>query len=120
MGFGISTITKTLTFYMSCFKVISTVLIKVDTDRVFLYGKSQGTCFLNRFVSRWGSYYGGGLLADCGCSEGLDPLLRANPDDLARMRVFVRAPTGDFLHNLSRQAYGYYKYVVGLGHKEVI
>ncbi|MCY3858573.1 MAG: leucine-rich repeat domain-containing protein [Gammaproteobacteria bacterium] len=89
-------------------------LIKVDTDRVFLYGKSQGTCFLNRFVSRWGSYYGGGLLADCGCSEGLDPLLRANPDDFARMRVFVRAPTGDFLHNLSRQAYGYYKYVVGL------
>ena len=88
-------------------------LVKVDTDRVFLHGSSQGTCFLNRFVSKWGSYYGGGLLGDCGCSEGLDPLLHANPNDMARMRMFVRAPTGDFLHNLSRQAYGYYKYVVG-------
>lgn len=87
--------------------------INVDDSQVYLRGGSQGTCFLNRFVSKWGKHYGGGLLADCGCSEGLDPLLHIDPTDIDRFRVFVRATTDDFLHNLSRQAYGYFKYVVG-------
>ncbi len=87
--------------------------INVDPSRVYFHGSSQGTCFLNRFISKWGAFYGGGLLADCGCSEGLDPLL--NLDDSTRngFRVFVRATTDDFLHNLSLQAYGYHKYVLG-------
>ena len=87
--------------------------IDVDLSQVYLHGGSQGTCFLNRFVSKWGKHYGGGLLANCGCSEGLDPLLHVGPSRVDQFRVFVRATTGDFLHNLSRQAYGYYKYVVG-------
>ncbi len=87
--------------------------INVDRSRVYFYGKSQGTCFLNRFISKWGASYGGGLLADCGCSEGLDPLLNLDESTRNGFRVFVRATTGDFLHNLSLQAYGYHKYVLG-------
>ena len=87
--------------------------INIDPSQIFLSGASQGTCFLNRFISKWGEHYGGGLLANCGCSEGLDPLMTSDQSSSERFRIFVRASTGDFLHNLSRQAYGYYKYVVG-------
>ena len=86
----------------------------VDFDRVVFIGGSQGTCFLNRFVQRFGDNYGGGLLADCGCSEGPDPLWQPPEEFGDRFRVFVRATTEDFLHTLSVQAYGYYKYIVGL------
>ena len=87
---------------------------RVDFDRIVFVGASQGTCFLNRFVQRFGDNYGGGLLADCGCSEGPDPLWQPPEEFRDRFRVFVRANTGDFLHTLSVQAYGYYKYIVGL------
>lgn len=88
--------------------------LEVDTSRVFLWGSSQGTCFLNQFMRRWGTHYGGGLFAECGCSEGLDPLLVKHDDSTNPMRVLVNAPTNDFLHTLSVQAYGYYKHVLGL------
>ena len=87
---------------------------RVDFDRVVFIGGSAGTCFLNHFVQRYGDHYGGGLLADCGCSEGPDPLWRPPEEFRDRFRVFVRATTEDFLHTLSVQAYGYYKYIVGL------
>ena len=87
--------------------------LTVDDDRVYLWGSSQGTCFLNRFVPRYGRYYRGGLFADCGCSEGLDPLFHVDRATKENFRVFVRAPTGDFLHKLSQQAYGYYKHIIG-------
>ena len=87
---------------------------RVDFDRIVFAGESQGTCFLNRFVQRFGDHYGGGLLADCGCSEGPDPLWRPPEEFHDRFRVFVRSTTEDFLHTLSVQAYGYYKYIVGL------
>ena len=87
---------------------------RVDFKRVVFWGGSQGTCFLNDFVQRYGDDYGGGFLADCGCSEGPDPLWRPREGFRDGFRVFVRAATDDFLHTLSLQAYGYYRYVVGL------
>ena len=87
---------------------------RVDSNRVFFWGGSEGTCFLNHFVQRFGDYYGGGFLGDCGCSEGPDPLWQPPEAFRDRFRVFIKAATGDFLHTLSLQAYGYYKYVMGL------
>ena len=85
--------------------------LKVDRNRVFLHGSSQGACFLNEFFKRWGSHYRGGMLLDCGCIDGgNDPLSHVNLDDEHDFRVFVRAAVGDFLHGHSKQAYGYYKY----------
>ena len=89
-------------------------LLNIDFNQVFLMGSSQGTCFLNRFLTRWGHHYGGGVLADCGCSEGLEPLWMPNKETVGQFRVFVRAATNDYLHRLSEQAYGYYKYVIGI------
>ena len=87
---------------------------KVDFDQIIFSGGSQGTCFLNDFMPLYARYYGGGFLGDCGCSEGLQALWR--PTDRFRdgFRVFIRSTTEDFLHTLSLQAYGYYKYIVGL------
>ena len=87
---------------------------RVDFDRVVFWGGSQGPCFLNDFVQRYGDDYGGGFLANCGCFEGRDPLWRPGQGFRDGFRVFVRAATGDFLHTHSLQAYGYYRYVVGL------
>lgn len=89
--------------------------LAVDKDRVYLFGTSQGTCFLHPFLNRWGRYYRGGLLADCGCVDvDLSPIWHADPETIENFRVFVRAATGDFLHRPSTIAYNYYKYVLGL------
>ena len=88
--------------------------VRIDHDRVVFWGDSQGTCFLNRFVQRYGGRYGGGFLANCGCSEGPESLWQPPEEFNNGFRVFVRAATEDFLHTLSLQSYGYYKYVIGL------
>ena len=89
--------------------------LKVDKDKVYLHGSSQGTCFLHQFFKRWGREYRGGMLADCGCIDGgLDPLLHTDPSVIENFRVFVRAPTGDFLHRPSRFAYNYYEFILGI------
>ena len=87
---------------------------KIDFDQVIFWGGSQGTCFLNDFMPRYGRYYGGGFLGDCGCSEGLPSLWQPTDRFREGFRVFIRSTTEDFLHTLSLQAYGYYKYVAGL------
>ena len=87
----------------------------VDKNRVFLYGESQGTCFLHQFLKRWGHKYRGGLLAHCGCIDGgLDPLWHAGRQTNDEFRVLVSATTGDFLHKVSRLAYDYYHVTLGL------
>ena len=88
--------------------------VRVDFDRVVFVGGSQGTCFLNDFVQRFGQDYGGGFLARCGCIGEADPLWRPPAGARAPFRVFVSATTEDFLHRDSVSAYGYYKHVVGL------
>lgn len=88
--------------------------LRVDFDRVVFSGGSQGTCFLNDFVPRYGRHYGGGFLGNCGCSEGMDSLWQPTARLRDGFRVFIRSTTGDFLHTLSLQAYGYYKYTAGL------
>jgi len=90
---------------------------RVDFERVFLWGGSQGTCFLNDFVPRFGAHYGGGLYAECGCFNTRDPLWKPPEEFSRRFRVFVHATKGDFLHAHSVDAYGYYRYTVGLDTK---
>ena len=85
--------------------------LKVDLNRVFLHGSSQGSCFLNEFFKRWGRHYRGGMLLNCGCiDEGNDPLTHFQLQNGNEFRVFLRAATEDFLHDHTKQAYGYYKY----------
>ena len=86
---------------------------RVDRERVFLWGGSQGTCFLNSFVRRYGEHYGGGLYAECGCIVE-DPLWNPSEEFARRFRVFVQTTTEDFLHGESLKAYGYYRYTLGL------
>ena len=87
---------------------------RLDRNRVFLWGASQGTCFLHGFVSRYAERYGGGMYASCGCFVSRDPFWNPTDAFADRFRVFVHATTGDFLHGESSDAYGYYRYVVGL------
>ena len=86
----------------------------VDFNRVFLWGGSQGTCFLNEFVPRYAEFYGGGLHAWCGCSYTRDPLWQPSDEFKSRFRVFVQDTTEDFLHSSGVDSYGYYRYTVGL------
>lgn len=87
---------------------------RVDHDRVFLWGGSQGACFLNDFVPRYGAHYGGGLLAECGCFNERNPTWKPPPGFSDRFRVFIQDTTGDFLYPHGLDAYGYYRYTVGL------
>ena len=86
-----------------------------DSDRIVFWGGSQGTCFLNDFISSHGTSYGGGLFAQCGCFN-LDPtgMLETARDFKDRFRVVVQATTGDFLYAESIEAYWFYKYENGL------
>ncbi|MDE0005659.1 MAG: hypothetical protein OXQ29_23455, partial [Rhodospirillaceae bacterium] len=77
-------------------------------------GRIPGNLFLERFVPRYGEHYGGGLYAQCGCFNSRNPLWNPPEDFAGRFRVFVHATTGDFLHSHSVDAYGYYRYTVGL------
>ena len=87
---------------------------QVDHDRVFFWGASQGTCFLNEFVPRFGAHYGGGLLAECGCFNRRNPTWSPPPGFEDRFRVFVQGTTRDFLYPDTLDAYGYWRYTVGL------
>ena len=86
----------------------------VDFNRVFLWGGSQGTCFLNEFVPRYAEFYGGGLHAWCGCSYTRDPLWQPSDEFKSRFRVFVQDTTEDFLWYAGVDSYGYYRYTIGL------
>ena len=86
-----------------------------DSNRIVFWGVSQGTCFLNDFIVRHGTSYGGGLLAQCGCFNR-DPQAawETPPDFKNRFKVVVQATTGDFLHWRSVSAYWFYKYEASL------
>ena len=103
----------------------------VDRDRVVFRGSSQGACFLNEFLARYGHVYGGGFHAHCGCiwsgHGGQSPPRIANPwmptapwtdhvssEAAKRMRVFVEATTGDFLHDDAVATRDYYRDLIGL------
>ena len=87
---------------------------QVDHDRVFLWGASQGTCFLNEFVPRFGAHYGGGLLAECGCFNRRNPAWSPPSGFEDRFRVFVQGTVRDFLYPDTLDAYGYWRYTIGL------
>ena len=105
--------------------------VAVNHDRIVFLGASQGTCFLARFFERYAGIYGGGFHAWCGCLWDPDsgrrppraapewsPSFPWNPSSAAlvgaRVRVFVQATTGDFLHDESVALAHYYDEILGL------
>ena len=106
--------------------------LAVDYDRVVFYGVSQGGCFLNNFLHLYAGVYGGGFHLHCGCFWGPSspasavpreyspwaPTYRWTPDGAsdvsARLRVFVEATTGDFLHSDAVDMADYYSQILGL------
>ena len=73
---------------------------KVDLDRVFFWGGSQGTCFLHEFLHTQGENYGGGFLGECGCFNTPDPW---TPSDTfkEKFRIYIASnkPVQCFLNN---------------------
>lgn len=105
--------------------------VSVNHDRIVFMGASQGTCFLTRFFERYAGIYGGGFHAWCGCFHDPDsewrpprtasvwnPSFSWNVSSAAhvrdRLRVFVQATTGDYLHSQSVAMSDYYGTVLGL------
>jgi hypothetical protein len=88
--------------------------IKIDKSKVFFWGASQGTCFLNAFLTLRGDTYGGGGYAMCGCLDYKDEDWQPKEAFRNTFRVFVQANTGDFLWEPSRDAEEYYRYNAGL------
>ena len=91
---------------------------RVNFDRVFFSGTSQGACFLNDFMRSYAENYGGGMLLNCGCIGGSPPtpLSTWNPTDDFRekFRVFVRSTKQDFLYPHALVIYAYYRYTANL------
>ena len=90
---------------------------RVDFGRIVFAGELTGACLLDRFVARYGKFYGGGVLLDCGCFRGLSqPRALWNPpmDFRQNFRVYVRSTKDDYSYAQSRRAYGYYRYAIGL------
>ena len=86
-----------------------------DSNRIVFWGASQGTCFLNDFVVKHGTSYGGGLYAQCGCFNlSRKTRWETPPDFKNRFKVLVQATTGDFLYGPSVNSYWFYKYWIGL------
>ena len=83
-----------------------------DRNRIVFWGGSQGACFMHNFLRRHAASYGGGLYAECGCAAG--GAWDLPPDFENRFRVFIKATTEDFTHQLNLDAYVFYKYELGL------
>lgn len=88
--------------------------ILLDTERVYLFGASQGTCFINAFHWKYINEYGGGAFGDCGCYNKLMNHAKVDEDTRENYRMFIRAQTGDFLHEPSVMGYEYYRWTLKL------
>jgi hypothetical protein len=88
--------------------------ITVDNQGLYLWGASQGTCFINAFLLNEGDKYLGGALGNCGCFNYLNPTFQPNQDFLQNFRFYILATTGDGLHSASTRGYEYYKWTVGM------
>ena len=105
--------------------------MSVDYNRVVFMGGSQGTEFLTNFFERYAGNYGGGYHMWCGSFWGVRALpprsaetgsweptfpwtQRSTSVVRERLRVFVEATTGDFLHADAIAARDYYRDVLKL------
>lgn len=86
----------------------------VNTEQIYFAGGSQGTCFLNNFLQRYGENYKGGFYGGCGCYPALDASWSPTNSFKDNFKVFVGSTQGDFLIGSSQGGYGYYKYTIGL------
>lgn len=88
--------------------------IQVDHQGVYLWGASQGTCFINSFLLAKADDYGGGALGNCGCFNYLSNDFDPGQDFKDNYRFYILATTGDFLHEPSTTGYEFYRWTAGL------
>lgn len=90
--------------------------LKLDRDKVFLAGESQGTCMASQMLTSflWRKYRGG-ILGFCGCWGFGTYLWQVDSAQLSsRFKVFVQNTTGDFLHNRGLMGFDHYRYNYGV------
>jgi hypothetical protein len=90
--------------------------LKLDRDKVFFAGESQGTCILSSMLTSflWRKYRGG-VLGYCGCWGFQEYSWPVNPVELrSRFKVFVENTTEDFLYNRGLMGFDHYYYNYGL------
>lgn len=87
--------------------------VNVDFNRIYFSGGSQGTCFLNVFLPKYGKFYKGGFYAGCGCHNYTKPTWSPKKDFVDNMKVYVESTKDDFLYETSKKGYAYYKYTIG-------
>ncbi len=83
--------------------------IKVNTSQVYFSGGSQGTCFLNNFITSHGEHFGGGYFMGCGCINLRDNI-RISDKTRENVRIWEHGSTEDFLWSSTLTSYEYYKY----------
>lgn len=88
--------------------------INVQQDGVYLWGDSQGTCFINSFLLAKADVYGGGALGNCGCFNYLNNSYTPGEDFRDNYRLYILGTTGDFLYNPSVNGYRFYRWTAGL------
>jgi MYXO-CTERM domain-containing protein len=90
--------------------------LKLDHDKVFLAGESQGTCMASQMLTSflWRKYRGG-ILGYCGCWGFGEYLWQVDSAQLnSRFKVFVQNTTEDFLHNRGLMGFDHYLYNYGV------
>jgi MYXO-CTERM domain-containing protein len=90
--------------------------LKLDRDKVYFAGESQGTCMLSQMLTSflWRKYRGG-VLGYCGCWGFHEYSWPVDPAELrGRFKVFVENTTEDFLHNRGLMGFDHYQYNYGL------
>jgi hypothetical protein len=88
--------------------------IKVDFDHVYLWGSSQGTCFINSFLLQKSNDYLGGALGNCGCFNSLNNSFDPKQNFKDNFRFYILGTTEDFLHRSSTSGYEFYRWTAGL------
>lgn len=90
--------------------------LKLDRDKAFFAGESQGTCVLSGLLTSflWRKYRGG-VLGYCGCWGFQEYSWPVDPAELrSRFKVFIENTTGDFLYNRGLMGFDHYYYNYGL------
>lgn len=88
--------------------------INVNHDGVYLWGSSQGTCFINAFLLAKSDEYLGGALGNCGCFNYLSNDFKPSQSFIDNYKFYILGTTGDFLYEPSKNGYQFYRWTAGL------
>ena len=88
--------------------------ITVDFNRVFLWGASQGTCFINSFLLAKSDNYLGGALGYCGCFNYLANDFTPSQSFMDNYRFYILSTTEDFLYDGAVNGYQFYRWTAGV------